>query len=129
MLGHVGRRKAARIEGDGAIALPEIPQLRLEAAEVSGEFMHEDHGTARSRFLEIEANAVIGGRVSHRACPLQMLVRASYRTGPSKRKSGITAAKISANNGVRVCRRPAQGHVVSVVSWSSRACLRSTPQA
>src|SRR5579872_6642835 len=60
LLRHIRRRKAARVEGKRTIALAEMPQLRLVAAQVAREFMNEDHGTARSGFLEIEPHTVVG---------------------------------------------------------------------
>ena len=42
ILRHVGRRIAARAEGDGAVALAKMAQLRFPAAVIAGEFMHED---------------------------------------------------------------------------------------
>src|SRR5579871_6100593 len=56
---HVRRRKAPRVIRNGAIALAEMPHLRLVATQVAREFVHEDHRMARSGFLEIEADAVI----------------------------------------------------------------------
>src|SRR5438045_9798322 len=50
---HVGGWEATRVEGNGAIALSEMAHLRLEAAQVAGKFMNEDHGTAGSRLFEI----------------------------------------------------------------------------
>src|SRR5215467_15623006 len=65
MLRHVRRREASRIEGNGAITLSEMAHLQLIAAHIAGEFMHQDHGTPGSRFLEIEAHPVIRRRVRH----------------------------------------------------------------
>ena len=70
LLGHVRRRKAARVEGNRAIALAEMPQLRLETPDVAGELVDEDHGTAAAGLLEIQAYAVICRRMRHQACPL-----------------------------------------------------------
>ena len=65
MLRHVGRREAARVVGDGAIALAEMPHLQLVAAQIAGKFMHQDHGMAGTGFLEIQAHPVVRRRVRH----------------------------------------------------------------
>ena len=65
-VGHVGRRIAARVEGDAAIAPREEPQLGLVAAVVAGKFVHEDDRVAGAGLLVIKADAVIGGDVGHR---------------------------------------------------------------
>jgi len=65
MLRHVGRWEAARVERDGAIALAKMAHLRLVAAQIAGKFVNQDHGTARSCFLEIQAHPVIRRGVRH----------------------------------------------------------------
>src|SRR5258707_15228136 len=59
MLRHVRRGEAARIEGYGTVTLAEMPHLLLVAAQIAGKFMNQDHGTARSCFLEIQAHPFI----------------------------------------------------------------------
>ena len=66
VFGHIGRRVAARIVGDAAVAPPEIPHLRLVAAVIVGEFVDEHDRRAGAGLLVIEADAVIGGQVWHR---------------------------------------------------------------
>src|ERR1700682_6229825 len=65
VLRHVGRRETTRVEGDGTIAFPEMAHLLLVAAQIAGEFMNQDQGTARSGFLEIQAHSVVRSRVRH----------------------------------------------------------------
>src|ERR1700744_5786871 len=60
-LRHVRWRKATGVIGDGAVALSEVPHLRLIAAQVAGELVDEDHGMTRSRLLEMQADAVVRG--------------------------------------------------------------------
>src|SRR5581483_1648134 len=70
VLGHVGRRETPRVEGNRAVTLAEMSQLRLKTPDVAGELVHEDHGPAAAGLLEIQAYAVICGRMRHQACPL-----------------------------------------------------------
>src|ERR1700722_11619160 len=71
--GNIRRRVAARIVEDAAVALREIPHLRLEAAEVASEFMHEHNRRAGAGFLVIKSDAVVGGRLRHRLSPVLIL--------------------------------------------------------
>ena len=64
-VGHVRWRISPRGIGDGAIALAEMPHLRLPGAMVAGELMHEDDRCARAGLFVMQANAVIG--LSHAA--------------------------------------------------------------
>src|SRR2546425_6642390 len=61
---HVGGRKAARVEGDAAEVAREKAQLRLPAAVIAGEFVHEHERRAAAGLLEIQAGAGLcrGGR-------------------------------------------------------------------
>src|SRR4029077_14005502 len=43
----------------------EIPHLRLPAAVIARELMHEHHGRTRARLLVIKPDAVVGGEVGH----------------------------------------------------------------
>src|SRR5256885_5503342 len=61
-----GGQITARVGGDAAVAAREKAQLRLVAAIVAGEFMHEDDRVAGAGLLVIEADAVIGGDMGHR---------------------------------------------------------------
>src|SRR6202163_3046476 len=65
VLRHVGRRETTCVEGDGTIAFSEMAHLLLVAAQIAGEFMNQDQGTARSGFLEIQAHSVVRSRVRH----------------------------------------------------------------
>src|ERR1700759_4950064 len=67
---HVGRREATRVEGNRAIALAEMPQLRFKTPDVAGELMDKDHGPTAAGLLEIQAHAVVCRRVGHQAGPL-----------------------------------------------------------
>ena len=58
---HVRRRIAARGVGDRPVSLAEMPHLGFPGAVVAGEFMHEDDRRARTAFLVVQADAVIGG--------------------------------------------------------------------
>src|SRR5690348_10559146 len=69
LLRHIGRREAARIEGNCAIALAEMSELRLEAPDVAGELVDEDHRTAAAGLLEIQAHAVVRRCIGHQAGP------------------------------------------------------------
>ena len=61
ILRHVGRRIAARVERDNAVAPREKPQLRLVAAVIAGEFVHEHDRVAGPGLFVIEPDAVVGG--------------------------------------------------------------------
>ena len=62
---HVGRRIAARGIGDAAVALAEFAELRLPAAMVAGEFVHEQDRRALPRFFVMEPHIVGCERVRH----------------------------------------------------------------
>src|SRR5260370_7817666 len=64
-LRHVRGRIPPRVEGDAAVALAEMPQLRLPAAGIAGEFMDEDHRNPCPRLLVMEANSVIRSGLRH----------------------------------------------------------------
>ena len=64
-LRHVGRRKAAGIVGDAAIAPPEVPELGFPRSAVACEFMHEHDRDAGADLLVEELHAVVGGDVGH----------------------------------------------------------------
>src|SRR5438270_12398513 len=61
ILGHAGRRIAAGIECDTAIAPGKVAKLRLPAAMVACKFVHEYDRSAGPRLFEIKLNPVIGG--------------------------------------------------------------------
>src|SRR5262249_4580261 len=79
VLGYIGRREAARIESDRAIALAEVPQLRFEASDVAGELMHEDHRTAIAGLLEIQAYTIVRHRIGHRSPPSSVITLSSLQ--------------------------------------------------
>jgi hypothetical protein len=62
---HVGRHIAARRIGDAAVALAELAHLRLPAAIVGGEFVHEQDRHALPGFLVVELHIVATDRVRH----------------------------------------------------------------
>jgi hypothetical protein len=65
-LRHVGGRIAPCIEGDAAVTLAEVAHLRLPAAVVARELVHEDHGASGAGLLVVQPHAVIGGGQGHR---------------------------------------------------------------
>ena len=65
VVGRVGERIAAGVIRDAAVAAREKPYLRLPAAVVPRELVHEDQGGAAARFLVIEPDTVVRGRVRH----------------------------------------------------------------
>ena len=65
VLRHLGGRPASRIEGDATVAPREIAHLRLPAAIVACELVHEDDRRAAAGLLVIELDAVVGGKVGH----------------------------------------------------------------
>ena len=60
VLGHVGGRIAARVVGDAAVAAREVAHLRLPAAVVAGELVHEDDRRAAAGLLVVQLDAVVG---------------------------------------------------------------------
>src|SRR3974390_401794 len=68
-LGYARWRIAPRIKRHGAIALAEVPQLRLPTSQVSREFMHEDERPACSGLFAEEADTVGSGGVRHIQMP------------------------------------------------------------
>ena len=68
---HVGRRIAARIEGDAAIAPAEVTDLRFPGMQIVGEFVHEDNRRAATGFFVIELDSV-GVSVRHAGFPLRI---------------------------------------------------------
>src|SRR6185312_3237438 len=65
VLGHVGWRIAARVIGDAAVALAEIPHLQFVRAPVAGEFVDEDDRDAAADFLVKQLNPVVGCQMRH----------------------------------------------------------------
>ena len=66
---HGGRRIAAGVEGDAAVAPGEEPHLRLPGPQVAGIFVDEDQGRAGAGFLVIELDPVIRHNHRHVAFP------------------------------------------------------------
>ncbi len=66
ILGDVGGRIAACIEGDTAIAAGKVAQLRLPAAMVTGKLVHEDDRRPATGLLEIKLHPIIGVHERHR---------------------------------------------------------------
>jgi hypothetical protein len=66
---HVRRRIAARGIDDAAMLAREMPHLRLPAAVVAGEFVHEQNRRAAAGFLVIEAHAVFRQGMGHCGAP------------------------------------------------------------
>src|SRR5450755_3728119 len=62
---HVGRRITAKGISDAAVALAEFAQLRLPAAVIAGEFVHEQNRRALPYFFVIEPHVVGCGGVRH----------------------------------------------------------------
>src|SRR5258706_16291632 len=56
---HVGGRKAARVVGDAAEVAREEPQLRLPAAVIAGELVHEHERRAAAALLVIQAGGAL----------------------------------------------------------------------
>jgi hypothetical protein len=67
ILGDLRWRIAARVVGDAAVATREEAHLRLPAAMVAAELVHEHDRGAATRFLVIELDAVVGGEGWHNA--------------------------------------------------------------
>ncbi len=86
ILGHVGGRIAARVVGDAAVAAREVAQLRLPAAVVAGELVHEHDRRAAAGLLVVELDAVVGGKLRHvaRAIELNLKGKRVLVTGASK---------------------------------------------
>src|SRR6476620_7801338 len=59
VLRHVGGRITTRVERNAAIALAEMPHLRLPAAGIAGELMHEDQRLSGTCLLVVQADSVI----------------------------------------------------------------------
>jgi len=71
ILRHVGRRVAAGVEREAAIAPREEPHLRFVAADVAGEFVHEDNWIAGAGLFVIEPDAVVGVNMGHWKFPFR----------------------------------------------------------
>src|SRR5207302_32583 len=65
LLRNVGGRIAARVIRDAAIAAREMAQLRLPAASVARELVHEQQRDARAGFFVIQLDAVVRGQFRH----------------------------------------------------------------
>src|SRR5258706_11008049 len=59
VLRYVGGRKAARVVGDAAEVAREEAQLRLPAAVIAGELVHEHERRAAAALLVIQAGALL----------------------------------------------------------------------
>src|SRR5438477_1836866 len=80
ILWNVRRRIAACVHGDAAIVAPEVANLLLPRAIVSGELMDEDDRNARASLLVIELHAIVGGQMRH----LELQIK-KRRRGPKAR--------------------------------------------
>ena len=58
IVGHVGGRVPAGVEGDAPVAPGEEPHLQMPAPRIPRELVDEDERRARSRFLVVELGAV-----------------------------------------------------------------------
>ena len=67
---HVGRRIAARVVRDAAVAARKMPQLRLPASAIAGELVHEEDRGSRAGLLEKQPDAVVRGDCWHNAKPI-----------------------------------------------------------
>src|SRR6185295_1886812 len=65
VLRHVGRRIAARVVGDAAVASREVTQLGLPAAVVAAELMNEHDRRAGAGLLVVKLDAVVGSELGH----------------------------------------------------------------
>src|SRR5258708_14972001 len=82
VLRHVGGRKAARVEGDAAEAAREEAQLRLPAAVVAGELVHEHERRAAAALLEIQAGGPPPPRRGARTLPPSSIVSSTQGATP-----------------------------------------------
>src|SRR5260370_41635707 len=78
-----------RVEGDAAVALAEMPQLRLPAAGIAGEFMDEDHRNPCPRLLVMEANSVIRSGLRHAFLRLLRYRRPAMAATVSRQSSAL----------------------------------------
>src|SRR5271163_977053 len=69
-LGNVGWRIATGSEGGAAIAPPKMPHLEFPALIVGGKFVYKYDKFARSRFLEVQLDAIVDGRMGHHVISL-----------------------------------------------------------
>ena len=102
---HIGRRVAARRIGDAAVALAELAHLRLPAAVVGGEFVHEQNGRALPDLLVIKPHFIGGDRVWHE-------MRSGY--------CFIRSCRAQKQNS-RQCRRPPHRTFSAIVQLGWRA--------
>src|ERR671934_3140572 len=58
----VGRREAARVEGDAAVAPAEFSDLRLPPSMIVCELVDKEDRRSGARLLEVKADAVGSGR-------------------------------------------------------------------
>src|SRR5207302_8685428 len=93
VLGDIRGRITARIEGDAAVTTREKAQLRLVAAIVAGEFMHEDDRVAGAGLLVIEADAVVAGHIGHRNSLRSDRVFILGAPAPSRQAAGSTGER------------------------------------
>src|SRR6185436_7460139 len=60
VLRHVRRRVATRVVSDAAVAAGKVPYLRLPAAMIAREFVHEHHRGAAAGLLLEQRDVVVG---------------------------------------------------------------------
>lgn len=65
IVGHVGRRIAARTEDDAAVAAAEMPHLGFPAARVAAKLMDEDDRRALAGLFMEEPDAVLRSQIGH----------------------------------------------------------------
>src|ERR1700690_2477967 len=85
----VGRRIAARGIGDATVTLAEFAQLRLPAAMVAGEFMHEQDRRPLPHLFVKEPHIVVCERVRHGPIRSGGGTLYGYRDGPEAAR-GLT---------------------------------------
>src|SRR5580765_2340031 len=65
ILRHVGRRVAARVVGDAAVAPREVTHLGLPTAVVAAELVNEHDRHASAGLLVVKLDAVVRGELGH----------------------------------------------------------------
>src|SRR4051812_10615729 len=88
VLGNVGGRIATSVVCNAAVQAREVPHLRLPAAVIAAEFVHENDGRAGTGFLVMQSDAVIRFDLGHVA-----FYGDESRSLQAVRPSGIAGAR------------------------------------
>src|SRR6185312_4286401 len=114
-LGHIGGRIAPGVEGNAAITLAEMTELRLPAPEIAGEFVDEDDWRSVAGLLVVKADSVIRPGLWHAFLPWLLYCRPAITSSVARQFSSLAdlSAGCSAARLASQSWRPAMAMAIS----------------